>query len=207
MKFKHSIDEEWLVNQYKTKSGETIAKELGISSCTVLRRLKYLGVAMRQKSTRVKEQGYCSVKGCNVKCVAKGFCKTHYAKFRQRAKHYAWRKRNDTKQNAYQREWNRKHPEKKKIQYDNLKKRQQETKREFVDMMGGSCVICGYNKCLRAMVFHHRDSTQKKFSISGSFLSTKRLRDLCIEELKKCVVMCNRCHEELHSGLITLQGV
>ncbi len=30
-------------------------------------------------------------------------------------------------------------------------------KQKLVDMLGGECVKCGYDKCLRALEFHHKD--------------------------------------------------
>ena len=58
---------------------------------------------------------------------------------------------------------------------------------------------CGYNRCNRALTFHHlRD---KSFIISGSHT---RSWEAILEELKKCVLLCQNCHNELHDGLFTI---
>lgn len=69
-------------------------------------------------------------------------------------------------------------------------------KQKLVEMFGGKCSKCGYNKCLAALSFHHlRD---KKFGLSLSNITNfKRL----VEEAKKCVLLCANCHMEEHHGI------
>jgi len=57
------------------------------------------------------------------------------------------------------------------------------------------CEICGYNKCPSALDFHHKNLEEKEFFISR--LRTTR-KDKLLEEIKKCQVLCCRCHRELH---------
>jgi 5-methylcytosine-specific restriction endonuclease McrA len=77
----------------------------------------------------------------------------------------------------------------------------QRTKIRAVTYKGGCCQVCGYSRCLRAMVFHHLDPALKDFQIgSGHAKSWDRIR----AELDKCVLLCCRCHNEVHDGLITL---
>lgn len=61
----------------------------------------------------------------------------------------------------------------------------------------GGCKICGYNKCLEALEFHHIDSKQKDGNIS-------RIRnvDKLNKEIDKCVLLCSNCHREFHAGMI-----
>src|SRR5437868_6990715 len=41
-------------------------------------------------------------------------------------------------------------------------------KRKLVELLGGQCGICGYNKdCPAAYVFHHADPGTKNFGLSG----------------------------------------
>ena len=62
---------------------------------------------------------------------------------------------------------------------------------------GGRCIKCGYDKCLEALVFHHRDPHEKEFTLSDRRgCSEKNL----IEELDKCDLLCSNCHIEIHSG-------
>jgi len=69
------------------------------------------------------------------------------------------------------------------------------TKQKLVEYKGGSCKECGYSKCVQALEFHHLDATQKDFSISGKSWSFERLK----KEVDKCILLCNRCHTELHN--------
>ena len=62
---------------------------------------------------------------------------------------------------------------------------------------GGKCERCGYNKCLKALEFHHIDPTQKDFTISNDHF---KLKD-AVEESKKCILLCANCHRELHDNL------
>jgi hypothetical protein len=64
-----------------------------------------------------------------------------------------------------------------------------------VEYKGGSCQICGYNKCIRALTFHHRDPKEKSFPISGSHC---RSWEAIQAELDKCDLLCFNCHMELH---------
>ena len=69
-------------------------------------------------------------------------------------------------------------------------------KKRIVEMMGGQCEICGYNKCLDALEFHHKDPSKKDFQIccTGGCPSFERL----LEEAKKCQLLCANCHREEH---------
>mgnify|MGYP003654263959 CR=1 FL=1 len=73
------------------------------------------------------------------------------------------------------------------------------SKQKAVDYMGGKCVGCGYGGCLAAMDFHHLDpNTKEDHSMnSRSFEKNK-------DELDKCVMVCTRCHREIHAGYRTL---
>jgi hypothetical protein len=74
---------------------------------------------------------------------------------------------------------------------------QSEKKQKLVDLLGGRCEICGYDKSIAALSFHHKDRKKKKFAIS-TYLNLP-LEDLVIEA-KKCSLICLNCHAELHNG-------
>ena len=57
---------------------------------------------------------------------------------------------------------------------------------------------CGYDKCERALSFHHRDATTKKFQICGN---ETRNWDVLLKELDKCDLICTNCHAEIHEEL------
>jgi hypothetical protein len=72
-------------------------------------------------------------------------------------------------------------------------------KKKAVEYKGGKCIICGYDKCLRALHFHHRDPKMKAFNIS-----TCRFKSwgLVKEELDKCDLLCANHHAETEDNLI-----
>lgn len=73
-------------------------------------------------------------------------------------------------------------------------------KKRIVDAMGGKCVCCGYNECLSCLTLHHLNPEEKEFTL-GKMKSNPQDWEKIIRELKKCVLVCNRCHVELHEGL------
>lgn len=70
-------------------------------------------------------------------------------------------------------------------------------KEELVEYKGGKCEICGYNKCITALHFHHKDPNEKDFSISRKSYSFEKLK----EEADKCILVCANCHAEIHYEL------
>lgn len=75
--------------------------------------------------------------------------------------------------------------------------RSAERKIELIEYKGGKCEICGYNKNLAVLNFHHIDSSKKSFNIDGRLLANKKMEDL-INEANKCMLLCANCHQELH---------
>jgi hypothetical protein len=67
--------------------------------------------------------------------------------------------------------------------------------------MGGKCEKCGYNKCLRAMTFHHKDPNTKLFTLDQQNLQQKN-KDMIAIEASKCSLLCFNCHMELHEELL-----
>lgn len=69
------------------------------------------------------------------------------------------------------------------------------TKGKLVTYLGGKCQLCGYNKCIGALEFHHRNPLEKDFTIGGNSRSFERLK----EEADKCLLVCANCHSEIHN--------
>ena len=70
---------------------------------------------------------------------------------------------------------------------------------KYKNLLGGKCHICGYNKCLNALQFHHIDPTNKKFQISDSIWGVGKLKEQeIIDEVNKCILVCANCHCEIH---------
>lgn len=73
----------------------------------------------------------------------------------------------------------------------------------MIDLTGGKCQICGYNKCLSALTFHHKDPNIKSFTLAKKMNSASK--EKLIEEIKKCVLVCSNCHHEIHEGITSLR--
>jgi hypothetical protein len=70
---------------------------------------------------------------------------------------------------------------------------------ELIELSGGKCSECGYNKCNRALSFHHIDQTTKLFGLTLNELWSRPL-DIIMDEWKKCILLCSNCHmEEEHA--------
>lgn len=83
-----------------------------------------------------------------------------------------------------------------------VQKNREKMARRAIEYKGGCCQVCGYNKCSRALEFHHLDPNTKEFGISkdGQTRGWTRVK----KELDKCAILCANCHREVHAGLITL---
>lgn len=88
-----------------------------------------------------------------------------------------------------------------KCSYENGKRRGKKLKEKLVRKFGGRCLICGYDKCMRALAFHHVDPRTKNFSLD-SHECGRRSEDEILEEAKKCILVCTNCHMEIEEGLI-----
>ena len=49
---------------------------------------------------------------------------------------------------------------------------------QAIKLLGGKCSICGYDKCVDALEFHHENPQEKEFKL-----------------------VCSNCHKEIHSKL------
>ena len=75
------------------------------------------------------------------------------------------------------------------------------TKSRIVDAFGGECGICRYNKCNRALEFHHLDPSGKDFSLSsGNTMGWSTITT----EMEKCIMVCSNCHREIHDGITSV---
>jgi hypothetical protein len=66
-------------------------------------------------------------------------------------------------------------------------------KSRAVKHKGGACCICGYDKSLDALQFHHTDKNQKDFALSRAYSW-----EVIVQELEKCILVCSNCHHEIH---------
>lgn len=70
-------------------------------------------------------------------------------------------------------------------------------KENLIRLCGGKCSLCGYNKCIGALEFHHINPKDKSFGISTG--NCHKIED-DIAEVKKCLLLCANCHREIHNG-------
>jgi ribosomal protein L44E len=80
--------------------------------------------------------------------------------------------------------------------YRSLNKRRLRRKIELVTAVGSRCIDCGYDNCLGAMDFHHRDPGTKDFGLGHFNGSLERLT----AEAAKCDLLCANCHRKRHAS-------
>ena len=85
---------------------------------------------------------------------------------------------------------------------ERVMRRRRKLKELLVAEAGGRCSMCGYDRHVRALEFHHVDPETKRFQISwnGVTQSLETLR----REASKCVLLCSNCHAEVEDGVATL---
>jgi hypothetical protein len=63
----------------------------------------------------------------------------------------------------------------------------------------GRCCICGYDRCILNLHFHHVRPEEKAFPMtvsSGKSIAAYRA------EARKCILVCANCHGEIEAGLV-----
>lgn len=73
------------------------------------------------------------------------------------------------------------------------KQNQLKIKKQMIEYKGGKCQKCGYNTCIGALEFHHKEKETKEYepAKATSFNQIKK-------ELDKCILLCANCHRETH---------
>lgn len=90
-----------------------------------------------------------------------------------------------------------------KCRSEAVSRRRRLVKQLLVQEAGGACQACGYDRCARALHFHHLDPAEKHFELSlrGVTRSLARAR----AEAQKCVLLCSNCHAEVEEGIVELR--
>ena len=93
----------------------------------------------------------------------------------------------------------------KKCRAEAVGRRRRRVKETLVTEAGGACKLCGYDKCISALHFHHLDKGKKSFGLAygGVTRSIESVR----AEARKCVLLCSNCHAEVEAGVTTLPPV
>ena len=81
-------------------------------------------------------------------------------------------------------------------------RRRRKMKTILVEEAGGACCICGYDRNMRALHFHHVEPSQKRHEINakGVAIALEKLR----AEAHKCVLLCSNCHAEVEDGTASI---
>jgi len=79
-------------------------------------------------------------------------------------------------------------------------RRRRRLKQILVSEAGGRCAICGYDRYIGALQFHHREGIAKEFGVSERGLT----RSLAVvrAEAAKCILLCANCHSEVEGGIV-----
>lgn len=81
--------------------------------------------------------------------------------------------------------------------------KKQKYKLKMIQYKGGKCEICGYDKNIAALEFHHLNPEEKDFTISDTHHSWESTQ----KELDKCICLCANCHRELHNPQSTPENL
>jgi transposase len=81
-------------------------------------------------------------------------------------------------------------------------RRRRRVKEIVVAEAGGRCQLCGYDRYMGALEFHHVDPATKLFSLAlgGVTRSIASAR----AEAQKCALLCANCHAEVEGGVASL---
>jgi len=75
---------------------------------------------------------------------------------------------------------------------------------ELVQLLGGKCMKCGYNKNLATLSFHH--TGEKNHKLDARNLSNRRIETV-MKEFATCVLLCANCHAEEHNPHLEMDKI
>ena len=86
---------------------------------------------------------------------------------------------------------------------------QRQNKKLFLmSIVGYNCWNCNYggeSKYFPLLDMHHVNPSNKKFQLSSTYIATLSNEEI-VEEAKKCILLCNRCHMEYHYEIGTISN-
>ncbi len=86
--------------------------------------------------------------------------------------------------------------EKNRVEIYNTKiKRLKKIKIDLINVLGGKCSRCGYNKCVSALEFHHLGDKEDNIA----HIIKNKSKEKALKEVKKCILLCANCHREVHN--------
>ena len=78
-------------------------------------------------------------------------------------------------------------------------RRRRKVKLILIAEAGGRCAICGYDRYVGALQFHHRRREEKRFGLSDAGVA--RSLEAARAEARKCLLLCSNCHAEVEGGI------
>jgi transposase len=80
--------------------------------------------------------------------------------------------------------------------------RRRTLKAMLVAEAGGRCCLCGYDRHIGALHFHHVDPRVERTNVSAGGINDRidALRDTA----HKCMLLCSNCHAEVEAGVMAL---
>jgi len=86
---------------------------------------------------------------------------------------------------------------------DRVIARRRTVKALLVAEAGGCCQLCGYDRYVGALQFHHLDPSEKSFG--RGVRGVARALERCRQEARKCALLCANCHAEVEAGVATIR--
>ena len=74
-------------------------------------------------------------------------------------------------------------------------------KLNLIKVCGNQCNLCGYNKVVGALEFHHINPEEKSYALAS--MGTCHQLETDLQEIQKCILVCANCHREIHENLYT----
>lgn len=82
--------------------------------------------------------------------------------------------------------------------YITQQERGKQRRQSLIQLKGGCCEKCGYNRNQAALAFHHINPSTKSFQIDMRKCSNSSWETL-VAESQKCLLLCLNCHAEVHN--------
>lgn len=95
-------------------------------------------------------------------------------------------------------------PRCKRCRAEAVARRRRKVKQILVEENGGKCGLCGYDRNVAALQFHHLDPTQKSFGLAQRGM-TRAIEEVR-REARKCALLCANCHAEVEAGVASLDA-
>ena len=85
-----------------------------------------------------------------------------------------------------------------------VSRRRRKLKEILVSEAGGRCGLCGYDRYIGALQFHHLPGEGKQYGLADRGLT--RSLEAVRAEASKCVLLCANCHSEVEAGMVKLSS-